>query len=153
MEKVIVKNNNEIKEYNLEKSDVREAYRLMRENGNHLCSNCDKCRADNCLKVFDEVKRPLSEYEFITEGMQIYNKNGDIQTFYITKCNDYVKDRERVKPSTLDEINALKRIHESIKIAYFDAETIDEANQVQFDLFRRGQLTPYSGEAKKKILK
>ena len=149
MEKVIIKKNSDINSYDLDEIDVKEVYRSVRKSGNHLCPSCDNCRPVKCLKIFDEVKRPLGDYEFVKEGLQIY-KDDEMQCFYITKCDNYVKDRERSKPSTLEEIENLKRVHESIKIAYFDAETIEEANQTQFDLFKRGQLTSYQVSVKKR---
>ena len=114
----------------------------------HLCSKCDNCYAAKCLKVFDEVKQLISEYDFITDGLQLYDSNGEMKFFYVTECDDYKEDRKRHSPSTKEEIENLKRIRESIKIAYFNAETIEEADQTQFDLFRRKQLS-FSSESDK----
>ena len=106
----------------------------------HLCSDCDNCYANKCVKVADEVKKSMDEYDFITSGTQVYNGNGEVDFFYVEECNNFKEDRKRSKPTTKEEIENLKRMKESIKIAYFDAENIDEADQTQADLFRRKQL-------------
>lgn len=116
----------------------------------HMCSNCDNCYANKCEKVFDEVKKPIAKYDFITDGVQVYDEKGEMVQFNVFNCNEYKQDRERKNPSTKEEILRLNRIKESIKIAYFDAETIEEANETQEDLFRRKQLSLYTGYTRRK---
>ena len=106
----------------------------------HLCNKCDNCYADECLKVFDEEKRTLGEYDFIKSGIQIYDENDKIRSFYVTKCINFKKDAERKKFTTQEELENLKRLKESIKILYFDAESIEEADQTHLDLLKRKQL-------------
>ena len=103
----------------------------------HLCSNCDNCYADKCTKVMDITKKPINKYDYISNGAQIFDDNGESAFFYVRECNNYKADKERHKPSTKEELDNLKRMKESIKIAYFDAENIEEADQTQYDLFRR----------------
>lgn len=110
------------------------------QSAKHLCSKCDNCYADKCLKVFDEEKRILDEYDFIESGVQVYDENGNMHLFYVTKCNNFIKDAERKKFTTQEELENLKRLKESIKILYFDAESIEEADQTHLDLLRRRQL-------------
>ena len=139
MKNVFIKKDNEkiiLKNINKEVIESGEFYQKI-HNVQHICANCDNCYADCCLKVFDEEKKPINEYSFIKKGIQIYDENGEIRFFYVTNCDNYVKDTERKKLSAED----LKRLKESIKINYFDAENIDEADQTQFDLLKRKQLS------------
>ena len=106
----------------------------------HVCTNCDNCYADSCVKVADSIKASIVDYEFISDGVQVFDINGDTRYLYVTGCNNFKEDEKRHKPTTQEEIAALNRIKESIKIAYFDAETIEEADQTQLDLLRRKQI-------------
>ncbi len=151
MKNILIKKvNGEIEEINLETTP--DGKKEVKGKIDHLCSKCDNCYAAKCLKVFDEVKQLISEYDFITDGLQLYDKNGEMKYFYVTECDDYIEDRKRHKPSTPEEIERLRRIKESIKIAYFDAENIEEADQTQLDLFRRKQLSFNSEYVKRKTL-
>ena len=115
----------------------------LRENLVHLCTSCDNCRSSLCEKIADEAKKEIGDYPFIDEGLQVFDKDNEIDLFYVTKCNNYKKDHERVKQTSADQLRELRRLKESIKMAYFDAETIEEADETQRDLFRRGQLIKY----------
>ena len=132
---LFIKTNGEV-----EKIDITSSKDLPK-GVSHMCSSCDNCYADKCEKVFDEVQTPIGKYDFITDGVQAYNRNGEMVKFYVSNCNDYKQDIVRKKASTREEIMRLNRIKESIKIAYFDAENIEEADQTQFDLLRRKQLS------------
>ena len=110
----------------------------------HLCSNCDRCYADKCSKVFDIAKKSIGKYDYISNGAQVFNNIGESVFFYVRECDNYLVDKKRHKPTTKEELENLKRMKESIKIAYFDAENIDEADQTQEDLFERKLLVKRS---------
>ena len=118
----------------------------------HLCFDCDNCYADKCPKVSDGVKRSLKKYPFISEGVQVYDANGDTKYLFVSKCDNFEKDRERHKLTTQEEIENLKRMKESIKVAYFNALDIDEADETHYDLLKRKQIVygAYSGSFRRK---
>ena len=107
------------------------------------CFDCQNARACECEKIADENYKGINEYSFITDGYQIYDKNGNLKSFVVSKCNNYKEDEPRKRPTTKEELDQLRYLKESIKILYFNAENIAEANRIQTDLFNRRQLVDY----------
>jgi len=118
------------------------------------CFECVNARANRCEKVADdEGKKNIGEYNFITDGYQSYDANGNIKSFVVSKCNNFMKEEPRKNSTTREEIERLNYLRTSIKILYFDAETIEEANQIQEDLMRRGQLLEYDAYREGNLMK
>lgn len=77
----------------------------------HLCSeDCTECYANKCQKVHDHKKQNISEYEFITDGLQTFNDEV-CESLLVRECLNYVKsdrknrkniyDNQIVEPETL----------------------------------------------------
>ena len=93
-----------------------------------------------CAKVFDIEKQNIGEYDFITDGVQTYDEKGELDSFIVNGCENYVKD-ERNSQRTKEEKERLQRARLGIMLYYFNAENIEEASQTQEDLYRRGHIT------------
>lgn len=64
------------------------------ERQEHLCwHSCVNSYPLQCRKVFDGVKRNIDEYDFITDGYQIFDKNGEVEHFVVTGCTNYSNRR------------------------------------------------------------
>ena len=139
---VIKKKDGEFKLYKIDSkvAESREFSNLLHSKLKHLCPNCDNCYADDCSKVSDSKKNSICKYEYITDGLQVIDDTNDTLFFYVTTCKNYKVDKDRYKPTTKEELYELNRKKESIKIAYFDAETVEEADQIHLDLLNRKQL-------------
>ena len=135
--KIFLKENGETKEFRIDYTPFNNEKDLKL---NHLCPKCDNCYAAKCSKVLDDVKMPIDSYDFISDGIQVYDNNDEMKTFYVTKCDNYVKDHVRNKATTREEIERLNKLKESIKILFFNAENIEEADQIQYDLLMRRQI-------------
>ncbi len=116
-----------------------EMLKSMKESCAGVCGRCDNGYASKCLKVADETIRPIEMYDFITDGFQTMDSEGKADEIFIAKCNNYKEDRPRKKATSTEQLQELRRLKESLKIAYFDAMDIDEADQTQFDLRRRSK--------------
>ena len=103
------------------------------------CGDCKNCYASECPKVFDESKdKDIRKYDFITDGFQINDvETGELDNLVVGNCAKFEKDYPRKKASTLEEIKHLNHLKESIKILFFDAGDLDEADDLQTKLFRR----------------
>ena len=146
MENMIVKKINgdiSYKKLDLEKTNNNLNFVEEMRGFKHLCSCCDNCNPKTCLKIFDLKKRIISEYDFITTGYQVYNSNGEVEKMYVAKCDQYVKYPTRKKIKTAEEIEKLKLLKESLKVLYFNAENIEEADNIQIELLEKGQLSVY----------
>lgn len=104
----------------------------------HLCFNCQNASSSLCPKVKDRIKSRIDSYDFITEGCQEIKANGEIKNFIVTKCDNYKKDESRSIPA--EKLERLKNLKESIKILYFDGEDINEANRLQYQEYKNGNL-------------
>ena len=121
--------------------ESKEFGQELRDTVPHLCFNCENCSPLTCKKIKDEVKSTIDGYDFIGNGLQVYDHRGDLLYFYVSTCDNFIKDQERKKKTNKEEIKALNRIKESIKIAYFDATDIDDADNKHLYQLERGLLT------------
>ena len=119
----------------------------IKSNYSSPCFDCKNGYASKCQKMFDCGAKDIKDYDFIDSGIQSYDENG-ISNLYVMNCTNYEKDAPRKPATTKEEIERLKYLKESIKILYFSAETVEEANRTQHDLMRRGLLIPYSSSSK-----
>lgn len=141
MKNIIIKiDNGEVSYKKTESASADRKFVESVSQNKHLCGDCDNCSPAKCLKIFDEVKRVINDYEFVTHGYQIYDKNGIMEKLYISKCKDFIPSKVRRGAKTGEELRKLKRMKDNLKIMYFDAENIEEANQTQYDLLNRGQI-------------
>ena len=141
MKNIIIKvDNGEVSYKKTESASEDKKFVESVSQSKHLCGDCDNCSPAKCLKIFDEVKRVITDYEFITNGYQVYNKEGETRKLFISECNNFIKSKERKRARTAEELHALKQMKANLKMMYFDAEDIEEANQVQYDLLNRGQI-------------
>lgn len=117
----------------------------------HLCwENCKNCSPKICPKINDEVKQKIDKYDFITDGYQILNKDGKIDTFVVTNCKNYIYKKERVLTPE-EKRNAIK-IKEGLEIMFFDATNLKEARKTEEEWIKNKQLFKNRGkESYKKI--
>lgn len=54
-----------------------------------LCWNCRKGFPTDCRKVADVHKLSIEDYDFIDEGVQIYNRDGEMTHFVVVKCSEF----------------------------------------------------------------
>jgi len=110
----------------------------------HLCwEHCVNASVLQCPKIADQVKQKIGEYDFITDGYQIFDANGKVDQFIVTGCDNYVKAEPKVLTS--EEKKRLKIAKESLRMAYFDASSLEEAYLIQADLEARGQIHSIRG--------
>lgn len=141
MERIIIKKENgEVRLVNANE----ELLHSIKVGYTNPCIECKKGNVIDCKKVADGEKKHIEKYDFITDGYQINDSNGQLENLVVYKCSNYEKQEAKPKPTTKEELQELKRLKESIKILYFNAEDIDEANRIQSDLTRRGQLVEYN---------
>lgn len=108
---------------------------IYTKNQKHLCFNCQNATATLCPKVKDRIKSRIDSYDFITEGIQEIKENGEMKTFIVSKCDNYKQDEVRSTPT-----ERLEKLKESIKILYFGGEDIEEANRLQYQEYKHGNL-------------
>ena len=101
------------------------------------CFECKKGYTNKCLKMADEIKRPIGEYEFITDGYQVLDENGVSDSLVISKCANFEIEPVRRRATTKAEIAELKRAKESLLIYYYGGADVKEALQTQSDIERR----------------
>ena len=114
------------------------------------CVECKKGNAIDCPKMADGMKKNIEKYDFITDGYQINSFDGELENLVVCNCSNYEEEEERPKAKTKEEILRLKKLKENIKIMYFNACDIDEADRIQSDLMRRGLLAEYNPSIKHK---
>lgn len=114
------------------------------------CIECKKGNTIDCPKVADGDNKSIEKYAFITDGYQINSSDGKLENLVVHKCSNYEKQETKPKAKTKEEIQKLKALKESLKMMYFDAYDIDEANRKQEYLMSRGLLVEYVPSAKRK---
>lgn len=110
----------------------------------HLCWDCTCGTPSKCSKVKDIRKKSIGEYPFITNGYQVFTQEGEMEKMIVTECNNYqlVEEIDRTPEEKLKIAEARKKL----RLLYFGAQTLREANQIQEDLISRGQIiTPKRG--------
>lgn len=132
--KIIIKANGEIVQENIiNKGEINSVYGLNQYKSN-ICGECSNCSASKCIKVEDDsIDKDIRKYDFITDGFQINDRNeGTLDNLVVEKCNNFEKDLPRKKAQTMKEIVELNRLKESIKMLYYDAGDLDEADNIQY---------------------
>lgn len=117
----------------------------------HLCFDCENCSPAKCLKVFDVKKRNISNYDFISDGYQIIDKNGEIDSFVVSNCNNF--KLEKRQELTIEKKVELKQKRREFVMAYFGASDMDEALEIREELEKSGNLRPYVLYKRKELKK
>ena len=137
MSVILKKENGVVKEVEATKENIKDIRQIGKKDDPriHLCwENCANALAGKCEKVTEREKHSISDYDFITDGIQLFDDNGELDTFIVTKCNNYVKTNQKKKNQ--EEIQRLKRLREGLRTSYFDTETVEEAYLLQDELLR-----------------
>ena len=140
---VFKKENGEVRIINADEESVRK----ISSDYTNPCSECIKGYANKCPKMTYGHKKNIANYDFITDGYQVNNENGEFENLVVCKCENFEKDKPRNK--SLEELKKMKKLAESIKIFYFSAVDVEEANKIQNDLRNRGLLIDYNPSLKK----
>lgn len=122
----------------------------------HLCSEaCANAYTTKCPKIADLIKQDIGKYDFISHGYQIIQPDGELDCFVVQNCKNYEFQEQKGKVK-VDKERA-RKLKESLITNYFDAETYEEAEIIQYELAQRGYITEARGgvinEHKYKVLK
>ena len=98
----------------------------------HLCFDCVRGCASKCAKIADYRKKPITAYDFIISGYQIYDNRGDVEEFTVTECQNYKYDDPKYV-SEKEKMAARKTIG-LFHMAYFGANDLDELEEIKADL-------------------
>ena len=123
-----------------------ELINSLKKEPTNPCSNCRNCYASMCPKVEDVRNKDIRKYDFITDGYQVYDENGVMDRFIVSKCNNYEKDLPRKKTRTKEEYLAYRRLFDSLKILAFDGVDVREADRIQRHQVLCGNLSDVDGE-------
>ena len=104
----------------------------------HLCAKCHNAQPSMCVKVADEHKKDLIDYDFITEGYQSFNEFGDSDVLVVEKCKNFVPMSDYGKQKK--QLAEYKKLKGQIACGYFGTTTPEEAYLLQVELFNRGHL-------------
>ena len=114
----------------------------------HLCwENCANALPNVCPKVTDRKKHTIDAYDFITDGYQTFDDKGEVDTFIVSKCDNYQKSIRKEK--TKEEAEKLRKIKECLRMAYFEADSLEDAYIIQYELEKRGALKNIKGRRPK----
>lgn len=137
MNKIVVKKENgEIRIIN---ADL-ELLHYLESTATNPCINCEKGYVNKCQKMADGSKKNIARYDFITDGYQINNEDGELLNLVVCECTNFEQDKERPKAKTKEQIAALNYLKESIKILYFGGVDINEADRIQDYQVRQNQI-------------
>lgn len=113
--------------------------------GYHLCwDSCANAYTNKCPKIRDVRKKTIDAYDFITDGSQIIDSEGEVETFIVSECNRY--EKTQIIKKTQEELDRLQKIKEGLRMAYFDTLTVEDAYIVQYELEKRNLLTDIRGK-------
>lgn len=115
----------------------------------HLCISCQNCYIGKCIKVADRFKKPIDQYDFITEGIQHIRGNGLSEEFVIIGCNNYKRDEE--KKLTPEEKRRAKKIRTALRLDYFNSNSMQEALLTQGRLLESGEIIPNGDISAEKV--
>ena len=129
MSKKVIKKENGI----ITSLDLTPELKKAVECGCHLCwKDCSNAYVNKCPKVADIKKKDIGSYDFITDGAQIVEEDGTVDTFIVTGCD--LHDVSTKKPLKGAEA---KRAKDSLRMAYFETTTVEEAYIIQKELVDR----------------
>ena len=153
---------NTLSEYlgNLGLSQARIAEEIKEESLDYYLDGAREIKIDNCenyiLKTnkieYIEKKPEMkslniarlaikcmeNDYDFIIDGYQILDNNGDVDTFVVSECSNYEEQKPK-KISSSDELR-IRELKENIFMEYFDAETLEEARDIRNHMIKTNQI-------------
>ena len=114
----------------------------------HLCwEGCSCAYADKCPKIQDSFKnKNIEKYPFIEEGWQSFDENGNLDRLVVTKCSNYIYEQQKSTVLSKD----VKQARDNLRMLYFDARTVEEANRNQASELIKGRLINPRGKIPKK---
>lgn len=113
-------------------SAINNAFNLENQ---HLCFDCQN--ALKCPKVLSERNYSFPKYPFIQNGL-ITMKDGKVESYLVSKCAEFIKDKGRDTDMSKKEI---KKAKDFIYQMQFDTGSVEEAFQKHMELQQRGQYT------------
>jgi hypothetical protein len=106
---------------------------------NSIPIKCAKCKAIISNNDIFEIFTPNTpDYDFIIDGYQILDNNGDVDTFVVSECSNYEEQKPK-KISSSDELR-IRELKENIFMEYFDAETLEEARDIRNHMIKTNQI-------------
>ena len=102
----------------------------LRESEDHLCWTCSNY--ENCDKVKDEHKKTIDKYDFITDGVQLIDESGNVDTFFVEGCNTYIRDKANVRPG----IEGIQK-RQKLMNHYFGTEDVKDARKIMEEIEKR----------------
>ena len=106
----------------------------------HICGTCANLDPKKCRKVFDREEQDIREYDFIKNGIEVFNDKGTIVNFIVNSCDCYKPEITREKPKTKEELQRINRLKASIKVGYYDTDTLEEANRIERETRERSYI-------------
>lgn len=122
---IIKKENDKVK---IEKATEEEILKIRE--ASTLCFDCENL--SNCEKVDDKIKKTIDKYDFISDGAQVIDKDGNMESFLVSNCKDFV--REAYKDNSGPKVIEKRR---NLKMNFFGVETIEEANRLAEELAKK----------------
>ena len=92
--------------YKKENGEVRvinadlELIKSLNSDYNNPCFTCNNGYATKCPKMADRANKDIARYDFITDGYQVNNAEGELQNLVVCSCKNYEEDYPRVKATT-----------------------------------------------------
>lgn len=106
---------------------------VFEEKQTHLCwEYCKNSSPLTCPKIHDKIKKPIENYEFIKGGYQTFKSDGKLDSFTVTKCDLYEKKEPKIYSP--NEMRAIRKKRENLRMLYFGTNTVEEAYVLQEDL-------------------
>ena len=120
---------------------TRERRSIVESNNKHLCWDCLNGSPAKCKKVYDVRKKSINDYDFIINGYQIIDKDNCLESFIVSKCNNFVLEEK--KELTIQKKAELRQIRRELIMAYFGANDMEEAEEIREDMIKTGNLRPF----------
>lgn len=109
----------------------------------HVCwQSCPYEMTKTCPKVNDEKKANIYDYDFITDGYQIFDKEGNLSLFVVTDCERAIRDE---KMPIKKKKNSLLLTKELL-LSYYGINSVEELDNFN-DL---GEIKEYNEPRKNK---
>lgn len=117
----------------------KEMFDKHENNKAHLCWEfCENACANKCKKVADWDMKEIDAYDFVDDGYQIIDDEGKVDKFVVNKCKNYVYSK---KVLTEQDKKEAKRARESLRLAYFDTDSLDSTYAKQYADYKAGTIT------------
>lgn len=116
---------------------------LSNDGRKHVCwQSCPYEKTRTCPKVKDEKKANIYDYDFITDGYQIFDKEGNLSIFVVTDCERALRDE--IKPIKKKKNSLL--LARELLLSYYGINNVEELDNFN-DL---GEIKEYNEPRKNK---